>query len=190
MNPSWWGQMTSVEHVYWIIAIAGSIFLLIQLVLAFVSGIDFHIGSDLGAHGGDFGFPHFQLLTLRNIVAFFAVFGWVGLAMFHAGASITLTIIVSFFCGLLVMVIMSAMFFGLSHLQSSGNIDVSLAKGQQANVYLTIPPTRKIGGKIEVTLQGKIIEMNAITDNTEPIPTGTIVMITDILNNQALVERK
>ena len=52
MEASWWGQMTSLEHVYWIIAIAASVILLIQLVLAFVSGLDLHVGSDLGAHGG------------------------------------------------------------------------------------------------------------------------------------------
>jgi hypothetical protein len=195
MEYSWWGRMTSLEHVYWIIAIAASVFLMIQLVLAFISGMDFHIGSDLGEHGGldssssDFNFPHFQLLTIRNVVAFFTVFGWVGLAMIHADASTALTIIISLVCGLTMMFIMSAMFLGLSRLQTSGNLDVSLAKGLQAKVYLTIPPKRKGEGKIEVVIQGKIVEMNAMTDNAEQIPTGTFVNIKDILNNQALVER-
>jgi hypothetical protein len=195
MDYSWWGQMTSLEHVYWIIAVAASVVLLIQLALAFVSGMDFHIGSDLGTHGGgdssssDFTLPHFQLLTIRNVVAFFAVFGWVGIAMIHANASTSLTIFVSFVCGLAMMFIMSAMFLGLSRLQTSGNLDVSLAKGLQAKVYLTIPSKRSGEGKIEVVIQGKIVEMDAMTDNAEQIPTGTLVNIKDILNNQALVER-
>lgn len=195
MDSNWWGQMTSLEHVYWIIAVAASVVLLIQLVLAFVSGMDFHIGSDLGAHGcgdsssSDFNLPHFQLLTIRNVVAFFAVFGWVGLAMIHANASTSLSILVSFFCGLAMMFIMSAMFLGLSRLQSSGNLDVSSAKGLQAKVYLTIPSSRKGEGKIEVVIQGKIVEMDAMTDDVEPISTGTFVNIKDVLNNQAVVER-
>jgi hypothetical protein len=194
MEYNWWGQMTSLEHVYWIIAVAASVVLLIQLVLAFVSGVDFHIGSDLGAHGGadgnsDFNVPHFQLLTIRNVVAFFAVFGWVGLAMIHANASTSLTILVSFVCGLAMMFIMSAMFLGLSQLQSSGNIDVAFAKGLQAKVYLTIPQKRKGVGKIEVVIQGKIVEMEAMTDDIESISTGSFVNIIDVLNNQALVER-
>ena len=195
MEASWWGQMTSLEHVYWIIAIAASVILLIQLVLAFVSGLDLHVGSDLGAHGGgdgsgDFNVPNFQLLTIRNVVAFFAVFSWVGLAMIHADASTALTIIVSVVSGLVMMFIMSAMFLGLSRLQSSGNIDVSLAKGNQAKVYLSIPATRKGVGKIQVVIQGKVVEMDAMSDDIELIPTGNIVNVKDILNNQALVERK
>lgn len=194
MEYSWWGQMSSLEHVYWIMAVAASVVLLIQLVLAFVSGIDFHMGSDLGSNGGgdsssDFNLPHFQLLTIRNVVAFFAVFGWVGLAMIHANASTALSIVISFICGLAMMFIMSAMFLGLSRLQISGNLDVSLAKGLQAKVYLTIPKKRIGEGKIEVVIQGKIVEMDAMTDDDEQIPTGTLVKIKDILNNQALVER-
>jgi hypothetical protein len=187
--------MTSLEHVYWIIAIAASVILLIQLVLAFVSGLDLHVGSDLGAHGGgdssgDFNLPNFQLLTIRNVVAFFAVFSWVGLAMIHADTSTALTIIVSVVSGLVMMFIMSAMFLGLSRLQSSGNLDVSLAKGNQAKVYLSIPATRKGVGKIQVVIQGKVVEMDAMSDDIELIPTGNIVNVKDILNNQALVERK
>lgn len=195
MDASWWGQMSSLEHVYWIIAIAASVVLLVQLALAFVSGMDLHIGGDLGAHDGgdgssDFNVPHFQLLTIRNVVAFFSVFGWVGIAMIHADASTSLTIVVSFLCGLLIMVIMSTMFLGLARLQSSGNLDVSLARGKQAKVYLSIPAARKGVGKIEVVIQGKIVEMDAVTEDIEQICTGSFVNVKDILNNQALVERK
>jgi hypothetical protein len=190
MEYSWWGQMSPLEHVYWIISIAASVVLAIQLVLAFVSGLDFHMGSDLGAHGGDLNLPHFQLLTIRNVVGFSAVFGWVGLAMIHAHASTALTIAVSFVCGLCMMAIMTAMFLGLSRLQSSGNLEVSSAKGKDAKVYLAIPPARKSGGKIELVLQGKVVELDALTDQAEQIPTGAFVTVKDIINNQALVERK
>jgi hypothetical protein len=190
MDYSWWGQMTSLEHVYWIISVAASVILAIQLVLAFTTGFDFHMGSDLGAHGGDMNLPHFQLLTIRNVVGFFAVFGWVGIAMIHAHASTALTIAVSFACGLAMMGIMTAMFLGLSRLQSSGNLDVASAKGQEAKVYLTIPPARKSGGIIEVVLQGKMVEIDALTDNGEQIPTGAFVKVKEIINNIALVERK
>ncbi len=55
MDVSWWGQMSALEHVYWIIAIAGPVVLLVQLVLAFASAIDLHMGIDMTAHySGDY----------------------------------------------------------------------------------------------------------------------------------------
>jgi hypothetical protein len=191
MDNTWWAAMSSLEHVYWIIAVAASVMLAVQLALAFVSGLEFHMGSDLAAHhDGGFDAPHFQLLTIRNVVAFFAVFGWSGLALYHAGVSHALTIFISFSCGLAMMFIMAAMFWGLSKLQSSGTIDVNGAKGEIAETYLTIPPLRKGTGKIEVILQGKKVEMDALTDDPEKIATGSAVKIIAILNNQAIVERK
>ena len=191
MDASWWGQMSSLEHVYWVIATASSVLLLIQLVLAFVSGREFASGGDMVAHhSGDISLPHFQLLTIRNVVAFLVVFGWTGLAMINANASLPLTIIVSFVAGLVIMLVMAAMLLGLSRLQSSGNVDVSSAKGEQARVYLTVPAVRQGTGKLEVVVQGKKIDMDAVSDDPEPILTGTFVKIKDVINNQAIVERK
>ena len=190
MDNSWWGTLTPLEHVYWVIAIASSVVLAIQLVLALVSGLDFHMGGDLAAHhAGDIDLPHFQLMTIRNVVAFFAVFSWVGLALNHAGVSTVLTVLISFVAGLVMMAIMASMFLGLSKLQASGTLDVTLARGLPAETYLTIPPARKGIGKIEVVLQGKKVEMDALTGDSAQIVTGTAVKIIGIENNQAIVER-
>jgi hypothetical protein len=190
----WWNSMTSFEHVYWIIAIAASTILIIQFVIACVAGLDIHggdvhTGSDLGAHGNEFGMPHFQLLTIRNIVAFFAIFGWSGLAFYHNHVSSGVVIVLSFLCGLAMMAITAGIFYFLSTLQSTGNVDVSLAKGQNATVYLPVPPSRQGTGKIEIVLQGKKNELNALTNDTERIPTGASVKVIEISNNQAIVER-
>ena len=160
------------------------------MVLAFVSGLELHGGGDLADHSfGDADLPHFQLLTVRNVVAFFAVFSWVGIAMIHAKASLALTIAVSFACGLSVMGIMAAMFLGLWKLQGSGNVDLGGAKGASASVYLTVPASRSGIGKINAVVQGKHMEIDAVTDSAEPIPTGAVVKVRDVQNNQAIVER-
>ncbi len=190
MDHTWWGSLSPVQHLYWIIAIPATVILFVQLILAFISGFEFHMGSDLGAHhAGDVGAPHFQLLTLRNVVAFFSVFGWTGLALKHAGVSNLFTILISFSSGLLMMIIMTSMFVGLSKLQSDGTIMISGAKGLSAQIYLTVPSNRTGFGKIEVVLQGRKIELDALTDDLVDIPTGSNVKILDIINNQAIVER-
>jgi hypothetical protein len=189
MDQSWWMSMTSIEHVYWIIAIAASTMLAIQLVIASVTGLDLHSGSDLGGHHGDVGLPHFQLLTLRNIVAFFTIMGWSGIAFYHQHLPTALVVLLSIFCGLLMMLTTAAIFYGLSKLQSSGTLDSSGAVGKQASVYLTIPPAGGGNGQIHLVLQGKIVEMGAVTRDAVEIPTGSTVTVKELDNSNAVVER-
>jgi membrane protein implicated in regulation of membrane protease activity len=199
MNPSWWGSLSPVEHVYWVIAIAASTVLAIQLIIACASGFEFHMGSmgsDLGSHGGDagshhgdMGMPHFQLMTIRNVVAFFSLFGWTGLAFNHMGLPIWLTIFLSFICGFIMMVITAAIFYGLYKLQSDGNVNYDSAKGLKGTAYLRIPPVGQGSGQIRVVLQGKIIEMEAVSTDPQEIPTGANVLIKEVSNSKAIVER-
>lgn len=200
MSPLWWSHLSSVEHVYWIIAVAATTVLAIQLVIACISGAEmgFHVGSmgsDLGSHGGDAGHghdlaePHFQLLTIRTVVSFFAIFGWSGLAFYHQGLSTLMVTILSFSCGLVMMVITAAAFYGLSRLQCSGNVDYSAAKGQKAQVYLRIPPVGTGFGQVKLALQGSMVYMDAYSTESKEIPTGDFVTIKEVSSSKAVVER-
>jgi hypothetical protein len=194
MNQIWWGSLSPIEHIYWIIAIAATTILAVQLIIVCFSGLDFHIGSDLShgdvtSPGHDISMPHFQMLTIRNIVAFFALFGWSGLAFYHHHLPLWSVILLSFSCGFAMMMITAAIFWGLSKMQSSGNVDYNSAKGLQATVYLKIPPSGAGSGQIKVSLQGKFVEMEALATGVNEIPTGSSVIIKEITDSKALVER-
>ena len=60
------------------------------------------------------------------------------------------------------MSLSAALFFLLSKLQTSGNMDLESARGLVASVYLSIPGQRQGTGKINVKLQDKIVEMDAV----------------------------
>lgn len=185
-----WLSFSAVEKIYFVIALVSSIVLGVQLIIACVSGMEFHLGSDLGAdHHGDFGTPHFQLLTIRNCVAFFVVFGWSGLAFSQAHVPLLGTMFLSFVCGFIMMCVTAAVFLFLTKLQSSGTLDCSQAKGLLATVYLTVPPVNRGKGIIKVTLQGRIVEMEAFSTSDFEIPTGSSVVIKDVTNSKAIVER-
>jgi len=190
---AWWSQLSGFEHVYWIIAVPSTLALLVQLILSFLAGFelqhdfDVHDG-DLHSAGGDIG-GHFQLLTVRNVVAFFAMCGWSGLALYHGGFSKVIVILGSCFTGFVMMVIIAAIFLGISKLVSSGTIELKSAVNSIATVYVPIPPNRSGTGKINATIEGKVVEIGAVTDDTEKIATGTSVRIKDIVNNQYVVER-
>jgi hypothetical protein len=153
------------------------------------------MGSDLGGHGGDAGhhgdieMPHFQLLTIRNVVAFFSLFGWTGLAFYHHGWPLWLVLILSSFCGFAMMVVTAGIFYGLYKLQSNGNVNYDSAKGLKAIVYLKIPPVGQGQGQIRVVLQGKITEMDAYSTDSLEIPIGANVLIKEVSSSKAIVER-
>lgn len=184
MVTSIWVDFSLIEKIYYGIAVISSFILILQLVIAFISGIDMHPGTDL-----DIGVPHFQLLTIRNFVAFFVLFGWSGLAFIQLDFPLLATLGLSFLCGFIMMCVTAGLFLLSIKLQSDGTLDYSQAKGLTGTVYLSIPPYRQGKGKITVTLQNRMIEMDALNISNLEILTGTPVRITDVINSNAVVER-
>jgi hypothetical protein len=193
----YFSSLAPIEQIYWIIAVAASSVLAVQLIIACFSGFEIHLGSlgsDLGGHDTDIGhhdvgMPHFQLLTIRNIVAFFTLFGWSGLAFYHQNMGPSLVIFLSFICGVLMMFATAGCFYGLSKLQSEGTLDFNHAKGLEGSVYLRIPPVGFGQGQIKVSLQGRLVEMEAFNTGVSEIPTGATVLIKEVSNLKAIVER-
>ena len=186
--------MTQLEHVYWIMAVASTTVLAVQLILAMATGLDFHDGSSFGhggtdAHHGDVGVPQFQLLTIRNVVGFFAVMSWSGLTLNSYHVPIIATILVSMLLGGVMMVLMAGLFFALSRLEVSGNMDMKSIIGQTATVYIPVPKNRTGPGAITADAQGRKTQFEAVTDDSEGLPTNTLVRVIDINNNQTIVER-
>ena len=67
-------------------------------------------------------------------------------------------------------------------LQGNGNLQVENTVGKTAEVYLTIPANRGGNGKVNVYVQERYAEMEAVTDSDTPIKTGEKVKITGTLN--------
>ena len=80
-------------------------------------------------------------------------------------------------------------FYLMSKMEQSGNIDTASAVGCKGNVYLKIPAARSGEGKVQITIQGAIREYDAVT-NGEELPTGTPVVITQVLNENVLIAAK
>ncbi|MDB9883159.1 hypothetical protein OAD66_08515, partial [Bacteroidia bacterium] len=79
MNSEWWSSLDTIAKVYWIIAIPSGFAFLLQLILTFNGG-DVNTYLDIDAEiDGDTGIG-FQFFTSKNLVVFFAIFSWVGIA--------------------------------------------------------------------------------------------------------------
>ncbi|MCL2664979.1 MAG: hypothetical protein FWE82_05150 [Defluviitaleaceae bacterium] len=136
------------------------------------------------------GDPGLTVFTVRGFIAFFTVFGWSGLAMLRGGLNTTLSLTLAFWAGAISMLLTAYAFVWMLKLQHSGNVDIRNALNKTGNVYIRIPPGRKIGGKITMVLQGKFSEMEAVTDDEEEIKAGEEISIVGIAGSETLIVTK
>lgn len=186
-----WDELNSITQIYWAITIPATvIFILLLILTLFGSDTDTDVQTDFHdsfAHGD--GIP-FQLLSVKNIVGFFAMFGWSGLGFLSAGFAPGLVIVLSIFCGLIMMVAMASLFYAMSKLAESGNLKMKNAIGHMGEVYLIIPGKRNGLGKIQITVQGNLQILDAITDDTDDISSSSLVEVLDVIDEQILLVKK
>ena len=208
----WWNSLSTAAQIFACMAIPASLLLLIQTILTFMGiGDSGDVADDMpddipddlpdasdGVFGENavtdaadtFGLDGLRIFTMRGIVSFFVVFGWLGIAMDAAGVALWITLLVSTVCGLAMMLVLAFLMRAIMKLRSDGNTDNRNAVGTSGKVYLTIPPQRSGEGKVQIMLQGSYVERNAVTDDESPIPTGCEVVVIGISGQTDLVVRR
>ncbi|WP_276168981.1 hypothetical protein [Zobellia alginiliquefaciens] len=180
-------MMTLFEKIYWVTAVVGSIVLIILLLLTFIGGemddIDGDVDTEIDADTG----IEFQFLSFKNLVGFFTIFGWSGIACLDAGMSKGVTVFISLVCGLLMMFTMASLFYYLGKLQSSGTLKLKNALNQVGEVYLTIGANRKSIGKVSINVQGTLRELEALTNANIDLVQGNVVIVKEVTANGILI---
>lgn len=183
---SWWQSMIAFEKILWVIALLFSLFFVFQAIMSFAGDGDIAEGdADLSVMEDD-GIGH-QFFTLKNLVAFFTIFGWTALACYKGGAGQFLSVGIGFVAGSLMVLLMMVLFRSMSRLKQSGTLQIKNAMGAIAETYLFIPPARGGFGKVHIKVQGSLRELQAITDDTEQIPTGKLVKVIGLVNDNVLL---
>lgn len=182
----WFSNLEFFSKLYWSIAFVGSLVFIIVMIMAFAGGdaddlgdLDSDIDSDVGAG--------FQFISFKNIVGFFTIFGWSGIACIDAGLSKPFTVVISIISGLLMMVIMASLFYFISKLSDSGTLNYKNALDAVGEVYLTIGSDRSSMGKVSVNVQGTVRELDALTDSLSDLKSGTIIKVVDVTSNGILI---
>lgn len=185
--------MELLAKIYWLVTIPFSILFVIELVITFLGGgsssDEFDASKDTDDSVDIDDGISFQLITLKNIVAFFAIFGWTGLACIDSQLTITSIIIVSAVCGLIMMILMASIYYYIGKLNEKEILEINRAIGVKATVYLQIPQQRHGTGKIQIKLQG-LRTLDAMTDEAEAIPPGSLCEVVGILMDEVLLVRK
>ncbi len=211
----WWEALSAFQRVFVCIAIPSTLLMVVQFILTLIGigdGADADAdgnfdspgeGIDLDGDGvidveapsgeGDDPFNFglvFRLFTLRGMIAFLAVMGWVGYGLDETSLPRWGTILISVACGLVMMLLIAAIFSLFRKLQSSGNLNLKNALGQSGSVYLKIPANRSGIGKVNLVVQGKFGEFEAVTDEDEDIPYGTEIVVIALSGVDTLVIKR
>lgn len=182
----WFQGMSSFLKTYWIITGISTLIFLFVLISTFIGADTDDIGDVDAEMDADTG-AGFQFFTFKNVVAFFAIFGWSGIASIDAGNSIPITIIISIVCGLVMMFVMAAMFYYISKLSSSGTLKMKNALDSIGEVYLTVGANRSKIGKVQIKVQGALRELEALTDYEEDLVQGNVIKVIEVTNNGILI---
>ena len=182
----WFKALAWFPKVFWTIAIIASFIFIITIIMSFAGGDTDDFGDVDADIDGDTGIG-FQYITFKNLVGFFTIFGWSGIACIDAGLSQTLTIIIAIACGMVMMAIMAAMFYSMRKLTDSGTLDYNNAINQIGEVYLTVGANRSKIGKAHVRIQGALRELEALTDHPTDLKTGTVIQVKEVTSNGILI---
>ena len=183
----WYSALSSFEQVFWGIALIASVFFVFVLVTTLLGGDTDGIDGDVDADiEGDTGID-FQFFSFKNIVAFFTIFGWSGISFLEAGMSKGIVVLLAAICGLAMMSVMAFLLYQMRKMTSSGTLQMKNAVGQIGSVYLTIGANRSRLGKVQVTVQGALRELEALTDENEEIITNTVVQVKEVTANGILI---
>ncbi len=200
----WWNSLSFVAQVFACVAIPSTAVLIIQTILMLVGigsdnadagELDSFDGpdSDIDIMDGDVdpsGMEALRIFSVRGIISFLVIFGWVGFVIDHAGGELWLSIPIAIASGAAMMVIVALLMRSVMKLKNSGNLDNRNAIGVSGTVYLTVPAERQGTGKVSVLFQGTYSERNAVTDDTMAIPTGSEIVVIGISGNTTLVVRR
>ena len=193
----WWEALDTAGRVFACIAIPSSVLLVIQIILNLLGiGMEGDVDIPDADGDGDIDFNDyvlddgFRFFTVRGIIAFLAVLGWTGLTMLSYGNGLPVSLLVATLAGGVAMFVIALMFRLFMKLQNDGTADIQNAVGKTGIVYLTVPPSRSEKGKVNVVFQDKLTEIDAVTDDSEPLKYGTEIVVVGISGQNTVIVSK
>ena len=203
-----WFAADPVLALLYILAIPATVILVLQTILLLfgmggedgdldsdTSGIgdaddfsdDIPDDADVDSEGGFDGDTGLRLLTVRGMVAFFAVGGWSGITAIQLGASRLLAVFVALVMGLAALFVVALFFKWILRMRHNGTMRLSNAVGSIGEVYLTIPANAAGSGKINVILQSQLSELTAVTYADRALRYGEKVRVTGTIGENTLI---
>ena len=177
--------------VYLVCAVAGGVVLVLRLIMLLIgidggdAGADVDLDHDGLADGGDAHGGVVTFLSMQSIAGFFTMFGLVGMGLLQINVHQVWTLLGALAAGIFTAWCTGMIFMAMRRLQSDGTMVLENAIGKQASVYLTIP--ERGTGSINISLQGGLRTLDAMSERGVKIPTGRIVKVVGVTGGNILV---
>lgn len=148
------------------------------------------------SHAADADYQHpdgswlFGVLSFRTLVAAGAFFGIAGKAALSAGYPGPTSLVLAVLVGLAAMYGMYYLMRAISKFSSSGNEQISMAPGRTGTVYVPVPAAGAGKGKIQLSLQNRTVEYQAVTADTNPLRTGEAVEVVRVADSDTVEVRR
>ncbi|NLX64660.1 MAG: hypothetical protein GX022_07815 [Clostridiaceae bacterium] len=128
-----------------------------------------------------------KLFTLRGIIGFFAIGGWTGVVALECGIPIPGAVLLSLLAGWLALYFVAWTIRFVLRMQQSGNLNLQNAIGVQGEVYIPIPPMKSGTGKVNVIIQDRLTELNAVTAAERTLRTGEKITVVGVESEGVLL---
>lgn len=173
-------------RVFWFVAIPTSLIFIIQTIITFM-GVDASDGIDADFDGDLTGAEApFQIFSLRNLINFLLGFSWAGISFFESISNKSLLILLAFLVGIVFLFAFFLIIKQIQKLAEDNSFKMISTLNKTAEVYLPIPAQKQGKGKILISINGSVHELDAMTEG-EKIPSGTTVKVTKIINEDVLL---
>jgi len=188
-----------MTQAFLVCAVIGGALLAFQLLLTlFGLAGDTHVGG-----GHDFQVDHAAaghgehnavragtgwlvgFVTFRNLVAGLTFFGLVGLATSEAKWQPAMSAAAAAVAGVLAIAVVGLIMKSVYRLQDDGTVDIRAAVGQTGTVYVSIPGNKSGTGKVQIDVQNRTAEYQAVTF-ADPLTTGSKVVVVDVVGPDTL----
>lgn len=186
---NWWNSLPLSQQIFAAVAIPATLVMLVQALLLLIGvGIDADVDGD-GVPDAGLDHDGLGLISIRGIVAFFSVGGWAGFVADAGGLPIPVSTLIALTAGTLSLVGIAIIFRSFYKLQGSGNLNIENAVGKTGKVYLPIPPKGQGTGKINLLLQERLTELDAVNDGATTLATGESVTVISVADSETVVVR-
>ena len=123
----------------------------------------------------------FGVISFRTVVAALAFFGLAGLACLESGRSPVVAGAVAVAAGAAAMYGVHWLMLLLYRLGHDGTVKIERSVGRCGTVYIPIPGSRSGTGKVQLQVQDRIMEYQAVTANPDKLSTGAKVVVVSVV---------
>jgi hypothetical protein len=168
-------DMEPLLRSLWYMALPVSLVFIIQSAMTFM-GADATDGTSADFDGNLDGDAPFQLFSFRNLVNFMLGFSWAGISFYGLIPNKVLLIAVALLIGIVFVAAFFLMMRQLHRLAEDNSFRIANTLHKTGSVYLSIPAHKSGKGKVQLSVNGAMHELDALTEQ-ERIETGAMVRV-------------